>query len=243
MRQARSRCGPRTPSGRQPHMALNRSAGREITLPARLGSDNPNGNGRPEESVPTGCLLVGILPVPTRDWHPGDSQAVCHQMLRYRMVGKYVWPDTEIVALPRKVPGRGIATHADPRTRAFQFCGTSCGMTPLSYCFYGMIGGADGIRDGGAIESALARPANLAAYGNPNAAEFVTAYICGLATNHGFIDGNKRTAWVTGRVFLADNGLALSFDPVDAIQVMEGVAASRITETELALWLRSRLSA
>ena len=104
-------------------------------------------------------------------------------------------------------------------------------------------GGADGIRDGGAIESALARPANLAAYGNPDAAEFVAACICGLATNHGFIDGNKRTAWVTGRVFLADNGLALDFAPLDAIQVMEGVAAGRITETELALWLRSRLRA
>ena len=104
-------------------------------------------------------------------------------------------------------------------------------------------GGADGIRDGGAIESALARPANLAAYGNPDAAELAAAYIYGLARNHGFIDGNKRTAWVTGRVFLADNGLALGFDPLDAIQVMEGVAAGRITETELALWLRARLRA
>ena len=102
-------------------------------------------------------------------------------------------------------------------------------------------GGADGIRDIGAIESALARPANLAEYANPDAAELATAYIWGLAKNHGFVDGNKRTAWVAGRVFLADNGFALDFDPVDAVQVMEGVAASRITETELALWLRSRL--
>ena len=54
-------------------------------------------------------------------------------------------------------------------------------------------GGADGIRDIGAIESASARPANLAAYGNPDAAELATAYIWGLAKNHGFIDGNKRT--------------------------------------------------
>ena len=77
----------------------------------------------------------------------------------------------------------------------------------------------------------------------PEAAELAAAYICGLAANHGFIDGNKRTAWVTGRVFLADNGLALDFAPLDAIQAMEGVAASRITETELALWLRARLSA
>ena len=104
-------------------------------------------------------------------------------------------------------------------------------------------GGADGIRDGGAIKSALARPANLAAYGNPDAPELAAAYICGLANNHGFIDGNKRPACVTGRVFLADNDIALNFAPLDAIQVMEGVAAGRITETELALWLRSRPSA
>ncbi len=104
-------------------------------------------------------------------------------------------------------------------------------------------GGADGIRDIGAIESALARPANLAEYANPDAAELATAYIWGLAKNHGFVDGNKRTAWVAGRVFLADNGLDLDFDPLHAVQVMEGVAADRITETELALWLRARLSA
>ena len=104
-------------------------------------------------------------------------------------------------------------------------------------------GGADGIRDIGAIESALARPANLAEYANPDAAELAGAYIWGLAKNHGFIDGNKRSAWVTARVFLADNGLDLDFAPLDAVQIMEGVAAGRITETQLALWLRSRLRA
>ena len=102
-------------------------------------------------------------------------------------------------------------------------------------------GGADGIRDSGAIDSALARPANLAAYRNPDAAELAAAYVFGLAKNHGFVDGNKRTAWVTGRVFLADNGFVLDFDPGDAVQVVEDVAASRIDETALAVWLRSRL--
>ena len=102
-------------------------------------------------------------------------------------------------------------------------------------------GGADGIRDIGAVESALARPANLAAYGGPDAAELAAAYMFGLAANHGFVDSNKRTAWVTGRVFLADNGFVLDFDAVEAVQVMQGVAAKRMTETELALWLRSRL--
>ena len=102
-------------------------------------------------------------------------------------------------------------------------------------------GGADGIRDIGAVESALARPANLAAYGDPDAAELAAGYMFGLAANHGFVDGNKRTAWVTGRVFLADNGFVVDFDAVEAGQVMQGVAAKRMTETELAPWLRSRL--
>ncbi|MXY15363.1 MAG: type II toxin-antitoxin system death-on-curing family toxin, partial [Proteobacteria bacterium] len=67
-------------------------------------------------------------------------------------------------------------------------------------------GGADGIRDQGAIESALARPVHCAAYGAPDASELAAAYLFGLARNHGFIDGNKRTAWVVSRLFLADHG-------------------------------------
>ena len=82
---------------------------------------------------------------------------------------------------------------------------------------------------------------NLAAYGNPDAAELAAAYIYGLAMNHGFVDGNKRVAWVTGRLFLADNGYGLDFAPLDAIRVMEGVAAGRVGEPELAEWIRSRL--
>ena len=77
-------------------------------------------------------------------------------------------------------------------------------------------GGADGIRDLGAIESALARPVNLAAYGDPDAAEMAAAYVYGLAMNHGFVDGNKRVAWVTGRLFLADNDYRLAFDPLQS---------------------------
>ena len=103
-------------------------------------------------------------------------------------------------------------------------------------------GGADGIRDKGAIESALARPLNLASYGDPDIAALAAACIHGLAGSHPFIDGNKRTAWVTGRVFLADNGARLEFDPLEAVRLMEGVAAGRIAEADLAAWLRSRLS-
>ena len=102
-------------------------------------------------------------------------------------------------------------------------------------------GGADGIRDLGVIESALARPVNLAAYGDPDAAALAAAYMYGLAMNHGFIDGNKRVAWVVGRLFLADNACSLAFDPLDAIRVVEGVAAGHLDEAALADWIRSRL--
>lgn len=102
-------------------------------------------------------------------------------------------------------------------------------------------GGADGIRDGGAIDSALARPRNLAAYGDPDAADLAAACIRGLTSAQPFVDGNKRTAWVAGRLFLADNGWRLDFDPVDAVRTVEGIAADRSPETELAEWLRRRL--
>ena len=104
-------------------------------------------------------------------------------------------------------------------------------------------GGADGIRDSGAIDSALARPVNLAAYGDPDAAALAAAYMYGLARNHGFVDGNKRVAWIVGRLFLADNGCSLDFAPMDAIRIVEGVAAGHVGEPELAEWLRVRLRA
>ena len=69
-------------------------------------------------------------------------------------------------------------------------------------------GGPEGVRDAGALESALARPRNLAAYERPDAAALAAAYAYGLARNHPFADGNKRTAWVVARVFLAINGLS-----------------------------------
>ena len=100
-------------------------------------------------------------------------------------------------------------------------------------------GGLDGIRDPGAVESALAPPVNLARYGDPDAAELAAAYAWGPARNHGFLDGNKRTAWVVARLFLADNGYGLEFEPLDAIRIMEGVAAGNIEEAALADWFRS----
>ena len=91
------------------------------------------------------------------------------------------------------------------------------------------------------VESALARPLNLASYEDPDAAALAAAYAWGLARNHGFIDGNKRTAWVAARLFLADNGRNFEFEPLEAVRIMEGVAAGRIDEAALAGWFRWRL--
>ncbi len=104
-------------------------------------------------------------------------------------------------------------------------------------------GGLDSIRDKNAVESALARPEQLDAYGNPkpDAADLAAAYAYGFARNHGFSDGNKRTAWVIARVFLADNGLSLQFSEIDAIHTMESVASGSLEEKQLADWFRQRI--
>jgi death-on-curing protein len=103
-------------------------------------------------------------------------------------------------------------------------------------------GGLSGIRDKGAVESALARPKNLAAYGDPDAAALAAAYCYGIARNHGFVDGNKRTAWIAARLFLRDNDCQLSFDKLEAVKLVEDVAAGRLTEDDLAAWFRSRFA-
>ena len=102
-------------------------------------------------------------------------------------------------------------------------------------------GGSEGIRDEGGIDSALARPLNLANYSVPDAADLAASYAYGIAKNHGYVDGNKRTAWIAARLFLADNGYLLSFEPLDAIRTMEGVAGGTLSEHELVMWFRERL--
>lgn len=103
-------------------------------------------------------------------------------------------------------------------------------------------GGPSGIRDPGALESALARPQNLAAYGEPDAAALAASYAFGIARNHAFVDGNKRTAWVAARLFLELNGVKLEFDKVEATRTMLALAAGEIGEEELAGWLRERIA-
>ncbi|GAA4033372.1 type II toxin-antitoxin system death-on-curing family toxin [Actimicrobium antarcticum] len=104
-------------------------------------------------------------------------------------------------------------------------------------------GGLAGIRDLNAVESALNRAQNLNAYGNPppDVADLAAAYIYGIASSHGFSDGNKRSAWVVGRLFLAINGETLVFKEVDAINFMFAVAAGDMTERQVAGWIRQRL--
>ncbi len=102
-------------------------------------------------------------------------------------------------------------------------------------------GGLDGVRDAGLIESALGRPQNLAAYGDPDAADLAAAYACGIAKNHGFLDGNKRTALVVALLFLAENGFDTKVDQLDVVRLMESVADGTMDEAAAADWFRSRL--
>lgn len=103
-------------------------------------------------------------------------------------------------------------------------------------------GGPAGVRDAGGLESALTRPQNLAAYGAPDGPALAASYAFGIARNHPFVDGNKRTAWILCRLFLALNGLPLWFDKADAILVMQDLAAGHVGEDELAGWLRERVA-
>lgn len=102
-------------------------------------------------------------------------------------------------------------------------------------------GGLAGLRDSGALESALARPLNLANYGDPDAADLAAAYAFGLARNHPFADGNKRIAWIAARLFLADNASRLAFEKTEAVRLMQALAGGEIDEGALAEWFRRRL--
>lgn len=103
-------------------------------------------------------------------------------------------------------------------------------------------GGLDGLRSRELIESALARPRHLADYGEPDAAALAASYLHGLLRNHGFADGNKRTAWVVARLFLKDNGVTLSFDPLEVVPFVEQAAAGTLSEDEISTWFRQRLT-
>ena len=102
-------------------------------------------------------------------------------------------------------------------------------------------GGPSGVRDRGALQSALARARNLDSYGTPDAADLAAAHAFGIVRNHPFVDGNKRTGWILARLFLALNGVQIEFDQADAVRTMVALAAGDIAEAELAGWLRDRV--
>jgi death-on-curing protein len=102
-------------------------------------------------------------------------------------------------------------------------------------------GGAPGLRDAGLLDSALARPLNLALYGDPDVAELAAAYGIGLAKNHAFVDGNKRAAFLALGMFLALNGQRLQATQLDATLTMLAVAAGEISEKVLSQWIRDHM--
>ncbi len=100
-------------------------------------------------------------------------------------------------------------------------------------------GGASGIRDEGLLDSALARPLNLLAHGEPDLAELASAYGVGLAKNNAFVDGNKRVAFLAVGLFLALNGYRLVVSQADATLAVLAVASSEMDEAAFALWIRA----
>ena len=103
-------------------------------------------------------------------------------------------------------------------------------------------GGLAGIRDRGAVKSALARPRNLAAYeACDDIARLAAAYAYGIARNHGFADGNKRTSLVTADLFLMLNGYELASSPVDNVLTILSLAEGSLCEEELTSWIRQNI--
>lgn len=101
--------------------------------------------------------------------------------------------------------------------------------------------GAVGLRDENALESALARAENKAAYGDPSVEELAAAYLFGLAKNHAFVDGNKRTAIVAAGAFLILNGYMLTANQGMVYEFVVGVAAGEIDETGAAAFFRDHI--
>ena len=104
-------------------------------------------------------------------------------------------------------------------------------------------GGAVGIRDLGLLQSALARPQHLVAYGKPDVAALAAAYGYDIARNHPFMDGNKRTAFTVTELFLTLNGYELLADDPSCVVTVLRVAEESLAEAEFADWIRANLAA
>ncbi len=103
-------------------------------------------------------------------------------------------------------------------------------------------GGDEGVRDPGLLESAMARPQNLSAYGDPDAADLAAAYAYGIARNHPVVDGNKRTAAVVSETFLLLNGYRLTATDAELVVAFLALAAGELSEEETAAWFRDHLA-
>jgi death-on-curing protein len=100
-------------------------------------------------------------------------------------------------------------------------------------------GGLPGVRDRGMLESALARPLQLFAYGKPNLVDLAAAYAAGIVKNHPFLDGNKRTGFMMGAGFLERNGMAFTANEADAVLRTLALAAGEMSEAAFAAWLKA----
>ncbi|MBK9040670.1 MAG: type II toxin-antitoxin system death-on-curing family toxin [Bdellovibrionales bacterium] len=100
-------------------------------------------------------------------------------------------------------------------------------------------GGPSGLRDTGLLESALARPRQLLTYDQPDLAALAAAYVVGIIRNHPFVDGNKRTGFMTGYVFLARNNRQLTASEFEATRLVSALASGELQEEAFADWLRN----
>ncbi|MGL4610861.1 MAG: type II toxin-antitoxin system death-on-curing family toxin [Trueperaceae bacterium] len=100
-------------------------------------------------------------------------------------------------------------------------------------------GGSPGIRDEGALLSALARSENLFSYGEPSIFELATAYASGIVRNHPFVDGNKRTGFLAAFIFLKVNGCTLQAPEPEAVLMTLGLASREIEEADYTTWLEA----
>ncbi|WP_395634765.1 type II toxin-antitoxin system death-on-curing family toxin [Sphingorhabdus sp.] len=103
-------------------------------------------------------------------------------------------------------------------------------------------GGGEGIREAGLLDSAMARPQNLALYGDPDVSELAASYAFGIARNHPFVDGNKRTAAVVSETFLVLNGHVLTATDAELVITFVALAAGELSEEELTDWFRDHLA-
>jgi death-on-curing protein len=100
-------------------------------------------------------------------------------------------------------------------------------------------GGSEGLRDENMLESALAKPRQLFAYGKPTLSDLAASYVFGVVKNHPFIDGNKRTGFMLGAGFLERNGYEFHASEAEAVVRTLALAAGEMSEKEFAAWLKA----